>query len=117
MKKGRPVVKSKLSKLHKWLDDHIPKPTKNAVDKAFLKLKNNILRLYDGAKKTLKDIVEKEGQEVQQQEEDLDLTLHKNEKALKGSYRRFVILVHLKQILIVTLIKPSHTSRRKSKIN
>ena len=77
MKKGRPVVKSKLSKLHKWLDDHIPKPTKNAVDKAFLKLKNNILRLYDGAKKTLKDIVEKEGQEVQQQEEDLDLTLHK----------------------------------------
>ena len=117
MKKGRPVVKSKLSKLQKWLDDHIPNRTKNAVDKAFLKLKNNILRLYDGVKKTLKDIVEKEAEEVQQQEEDLDLTLHKNEKSLKGAYRRFVILVHLKQILIVTLIKPSHTSRRKLKIN
>ena len=106
------MVKSKLSKLQKWLDDHIPNRTKNAVDKAFLKLKNNILRLYDGVKKTLKDIVEKEAEEVQQQEEDLDLTLHKNEKSLKGAYRRFVILVHLKQILIVTLIKPSHTSRR-----
>ena len=50
MKKSRPVVKSRLSKLHKWLDDHVPKPIKNAVDKAFLRLKNSILRLkfHDG---------------------------------------------------------------------
>ena len=78
MKKSKPVVKSKLCKLHKWLDDHVPKPIKNAVDEAFLRLKNSILRLYDGAKKTLKDIVEKEAEEEQQQEEeDVDLTLHR----------------------------------------
>ena len=66
MKKSKPVVKSKLCKLHKWLDDYVPKPIKNAVDEAFLRLKNSILRLYDGAKKTLKDIVEKEAEEEQQ---------------------------------------------------
>ena len=91
MKKSRPMVKSKLSKLHKWLDDHVPKPIKNAVDKAFLRLKNSILRLYDGAKNTLKDIVEKEAEEEQQQEEDVDLTPHEHERALKGAYRSFVI--------------------------
>ena len=52
MKKSRSMVKSRLSKLHKWLDDHIPKPIKNAVDEAFIRLKNSILRLYDGAKTT-----------------------------------------------------------------
>ena len=35
MKKSRPVVKSKLSKLHKWLDDHIPKPIKMPLTKPF----------------------------------------------------------------------------------
>ena len=43
---------------------------------------------------TLKDIVEKEAEEEQQQEEeaeeDIDLTPHKNERALKGAYRSFV---------------------------
>ena len=65
MKKSRPVVKSRLGKLHKWLDDHISIPIKNAVDEAFLRLKNSILRLYDRAKKTLKDIVKKEAEEEQ----------------------------------------------------
>ena len=46
---------------------------------------------YDGAKKTLKGIVEKEAQEEQQQEEDVDLTPHEHERALKGAYRSFVI--------------------------
>ena len=91
MKKSRPVVKSKLCKLRKWLDDHVPKPIKNAVDEAFLRLKNSILRLYDGAKKTLKDIVEKEAEEEQQQEEDIDLTPHEHERELKRAYRSFVI--------------------------
>ena len=62
IKKSRRVVKSRLSKLHKWLYDHTPKPIKNAVDKAFLRLKNSILRLYDGAKKTLKDVLGKEAE-------------------------------------------------------
>ena len=59
MKKSRPLVKSRLGKLHKWLEVHISKPTKTAVDEAFLSLKYSILRLYDGVKKTLKDIVGK----------------------------------------------------------
>ena len=63
MKKSRPVVESRLSKLHKWLDDYVPKPIKKAVDKAFITFKNGTISLYDGAKKTLKDIVEKEAEE------------------------------------------------------
>ena len=39
----------------------------------------------------MKDIVEKEAKEEQLQEEDVDLTLHKHERALKGAYRSFVI--------------------------
>ena len=39
----------------------------------------------------LKDIVEKERVEEQQKEEDVDLTLHEHERALKRAYRRFVI--------------------------
>ena len=67
MKKSRPVVKSKLSKLHKWLDDHIPKPIKNAASKEFLELKNSILRLCDGVQKTLARLTE-------------DNTAHENEE-------------------------------------
>ena len=39
MKKSRPVVESRLSRFHKWLDDYVPKPTKKAVDKAFSRQK------------------------------------------------------------------------------
>ena len=38
---------------------------------------------------TLKDIVEKEAGEQQQQEEDVDLTTHEHERALKGAYKSF----------------------------
>ena len=34
--------------------DHVTKPIKNTASKQFLELRNNILRLYDGVKKTLK---------------------------------------------------------------
>ena len=37
MKKSRPVVESRLSRLHKWLDDYVPKPIQKAVDEAFIK--------------------------------------------------------------------------------
>ena len=40
---------------------------------------------------TLKDIVEKERGEEQQKEEDVDLTPHEHERALKGAYRSFVM--------------------------
>ena len=88
MKRSRPVVESRLGKLHKWLDDYVPKPIKKAVDKAFITFKNRIPRLYDGAKKTLKDIVEKKAEE---EEEDVDLTPHEYERALKGAYRSFMM--------------------------
>ena len=89
MKRSRPVVESRLGKLHKWLDDYVPKPIKKAVDKAFITFKNRIPRLYDGAKKTLKDIVEKKAEE--EEEEDVDLTPHEYERALKGAYRSFMM--------------------------
>ena len=92
MKKNRPVLKNRLNEWYDWLVDYVPKPIKNVVTKAFPRAKNSMLGLYDGAKKTLKDIVEKESEEEQQQEErDADLTLHKHEKVLKGAYRSFVI--------------------------
>ena len=88
MKRSRPVVESRLGKLHKWLDDYVPKPIKKAVDKAFKTFKNRIPGLYDGAKKTLKDIVEKKAEE---EEEDVDLTPHEYERTLKGAYRSFMM--------------------------
>ena len=91
MKKSRRVVKNRLSKLYDWLINYVPKPIKKAVKKCFLRAKNSISRLYDGAKKTLKDIVEKEAEEEQQQEEDVDLTPHEHERVLKGAYRSFVM--------------------------
>ena len=39
----------------------------------------------------MKDIVGKEAEEEQQQEEDVDLTPNEHERALKGAYRSFVI--------------------------
>ena len=35
MKKSRPVVESRLSRLHKWLDDYVPKTIKKAVTNFF----------------------------------------------------------------------------------
>ena len=78
--KGRPAVKKKLNDLG-WLVAYIPKPIKNTVSKAFSKAKTRILSMYDSAKKTLKDIVEKEA----------DLTPQEHERALKGAYKSFMI--------------------------
>ena len=83
IKKSRAMVKNKPNKWYDWLIDYVPKPIKKAVSKAFSRVKNSMLGLHDGAKKTLKDIVEKEAEEEQQQEEDLDLTPHEHERALK----------------------------------
>ena len=64
-----------MNEWYDWLFDYVPKPIQNVVSKAFSRAKNSILGLYDGAKKTLKDIVEKETEEEQQQEEEhVDLT-------------------------------------------
>ena len=75
MKKSRPVVRNRLNEWHDWLFDYVPKIIKSAVNKAFSRTKNSILGLYDGAKKTLKGIVEKEaGGQQEQEEQDVDLT-------------------------------------------
>ena len=73
-----------------------------------------MLELHDSAKNSLKGYVEDEARKEnrEEEEEDVDLTPNEHERALKVSYRSFIILVHLKQILIAILIKPNHTSRR-----
>ena len=73
-----------------------------------------MLELHDSAKNSFKGYVEDEARKEnrEEEEEDVDLTPNEHERALKVSYRSFIILVHLKQILIAILIKPNHTSRR-----
>ena len=89
MKKSRPVVKNKLNEWYDWLVNYVPEPIKNAVSKAFLRAKNSILRLYDGAKKTLKGDVQSEAEKKNQEEEkeDVDLTPHENKRAFKGAFK------------------------------
>ena len=81
MTKSRPVVKNKLNELYDWLLDYVPKPIKSAVSKAFSKVKASILNLYDGIKKTLKDVVEKEAEKENQEQTEygVDLTTQKHE--------------------------------------
>ena len=90
MKKSRPVVKNKLNEWYGWLVDYVPKRIKKAVIKTFLRVKNSILGLYDSAKKTLKGDVEGEA-EKENQEDGVDLTPGKHERALNRSCRSFVI--------------------------
>ena len=97
MKKSRPVVKA----WYDWLVDYVRKPIKNTVSKALSKPKNSMLRLYDGAKKTLQGDVEAEAEKKNQEEEDIDLTPHEHERTLKGAYRSFLIPGHQKKILIL----------------
>ena len=91
MKKGKPVVKNKLNEWYDWLVDYVPKPIKSAVSIAFLRAKNSILGLYDGAKKTLKCNVQGEVEKENQEEQDVDFTPHEHKRALKRAYRSFVI--------------------------
>ena len=53
-------------------------------------LYNRMVENMGYGQEKLKDIVEKEAEEKYQQE-DVDLTPHKHERALKGAYRHFVI--------------------------
>ena len=71
------MVKCKLNEWYDWLlVDYVPKPIKNVADKAYLRAKKSILRLYDGAKKALKD----EFKDQKQTEHSIDLTPHENER-------------------------------------
>ena len=75
-------------------------------------LYNRMVENMGYGQEKLKDIVEKEAEAEQQQEEDVDLTPHEHERTKKGATGVSWCLLHLKQILIVILIKPNHTSRR-----
>ena len=83
MKKRRPVAPVKI----------IPglQEIKNTVGKAFSRVKNIIFGLHDSAKMTLKHDVEGEARKENQEEGDVDLTLHEHERVLRGAYRGFVI--------------------------
>ena len=54
-------------------------------------LYNRMMENMGNGRERLKNIVEKEPEVEQQQEEDIDLTPHEHERALKGAYRSFVI--------------------------
>ena len=54
-------------------------------------LYNRMMENMGHRRERSKNIVEKEAEEGQQREEDVDLTPHKHERALKGAYRSFVI--------------------------
>ena len=86
-KKRRPVVPVRIISS--------PQDIKNAASQAFSRVKNRMLELHDGVKKTLKGYVEdearKENQEEEEEEEDVDLTRHEHERALKGAYRSFMM--------------------------
>ena len=45
--KSRPQVKSKLNKWYDWLTNHVPKPIKDGVSKAFKTFKDKVMGLYN----------------------------------------------------------------------
>ena len=45
--KSRPQVKGKLNKWYDWLINHVPKPIKNDVNKAFKTFKDKVMGLYN----------------------------------------------------------------------
>ena len=67
MKKSRPVIENRSSDLYDQLIDYVLKPIKNAARKSFLRTKNSIMSLHDGAKKTLKGDVEGEAEKENQE--------------------------------------------------
>ena len=96
--------------LEQWTEEIPGPPARNVANRTFSSVRTSVPGLHDSAKKTLKGDVESKS-EKENQEEEIDLTPHEHERPFKGAFKSFVILVHLKQILIVTLIKPNHTSR------
>ena len=47
MSKSRPQIKGKLNKWYDWLINHVPKPIKDGVSKAFKTFKNKVMGLYN----------------------------------------------------------------------
>ena len=79
-------------------------------------LYNRMVENMGYGREKLKNIVEKEAGEEQQHEdeceEDVYLTRHEHERALKEHIEALWCPESLRRTLIVTLIRPSYTSRR-----
>ena len=101
-------VRNHLAKLYSAVSAPVA-ATRDGIETASL-LYNRMVENMGYGLGRLKDIVEKEAEE-EQAEENVDLIPHENERALKGAYRSFVI-PGVKQILINILIKPNHILRR-----
>ena len=87
----KPAPRSKQKKRRSVRIIPSPQEIRNAASKASSRVKNSILVLHDSAKKPLKGYVEGEARKENQEEEDVDLTPHEHERALKGSYSSFVM--------------------------
>ena len=91
-------LRNTISKLHNTVAapvtatwDALAKRLQSIRDTASL-LYNRMMENMGYGRERLKDIVEKEAEEKQQQEEEgVDLTPHEHKRALKGAYRNFVI--------------------------
>ena len=83
MSKSRPQVKGKLNKWYDWLINHVPKPIKDGVSKAFKTCKDKVMGLY-------KRVTGSTGNEMRIKEpkpfKPIEL-----EQAFRGAYRSYRI--------------------------
>ena len=95
MIKNRSVVKNKLNEWYDWLVGYVPKPIKEPIGNAFLKVKNSVMKLYEKGKKivgkTLVREVEKEAKKEYENENVEGLEPVEHKKAMNGAYKSFRI--------------------------
>lgn len=63
--------------------------TNSLCTKTFFKFNSSMLSLYDSAKKTKKDVTEKEAKK--ENEDEANETPQKHKRVLKGAYKNFVL--------------------------
>lgn len=83
--------------------------TNRLCAKTFFKDNSSMLSLYDGAKKTKKDIAENEAKKENQDE--TNEKPQKNKRVLKEAYKTLWYLVYQKLVLMATLIKSKCRSK------
>ena len=90
-------IKNQLTKLYNAISVPVT-ATRDALTERLQSIHETASLLYNRmvenmgyGQETLKDIVEKEAEQEHQQEEDVDLTPHRHERALKGAYRSFMM--------------------------
>jgi len=88
MTKSRSVVKSKLNEWYDWLVGYVPKSIKEPVSSAFSKVKSKVMRLYEGAKKTLKGEVEEEAKKEHNEQDHAEGPVE-HKQAMNGAYKSF----------------------------